>query len=320
MNGREELILRCATVRAEKLGGLSQQAFDELVVAVRSDPDSFVELDRDMAFREVVLALERNDMDSSGEEFLSDEEYMKHRRERFDSIERSCERALAIDAGCLDAQLLAVLVSGRDTEDLVEALFELQERTGSLMQDYTTDAWDYVLARPHLRVQAAIARTCLETARFHSAIDACEALLAASPSDVLGARLTLSLAHARLEDEDAFSKLEGRFSHRGNAWTYLAHTILLYKLGRLVAARRALRGFTDLCTGGTYALLRPVFVDTYLPDRPFYEPGSFEESVLAVHEADPIIVDSPDFISWAQAQPGVVESAEAFARANGFDY
>ncbi len=96
--------------------------------------------------------------------------------------------------------------------------------------------------------------------------------------------------------------------------------ILLFKLGRTSAARRALTGFDRLCEGGIYALLRPILVEPYAPDRPQCAPYSFKEAVLAVHEADPIVVDTPDLPAWAEAQPGMLESAQAFAQKSGFDW
>ena len=75
--------------------------------------------------------------------------------------------------------------------------------------------------------------------------------------DPLGARHTSALALARLEDEAALDALEASFGRRGDSWTQLARLILFYKLGRMGAARRALKGLDTLCEGGVYALLRP---------------------------------------------------------------
>ena len=121
-------------------------------------------------------------------------------------------------------------------------------------------------------------------------------------------------------DEAALDALEASFGRRGDSWTQLARLILFYKLGRMGAARRALKGLDTLCEGGVYALLRPVMVDTYLPDRPAATPYSFEEVTLAVHEADPIVVDAPDLVTWVQDQPGMVQSARAFADNSGLEW
>jgi hypothetical protein len=61
-------------------------------------------------------------------------------------------------------------------------------------------------------------------------------------------------------------------------------------------------------------------VELYLPDRPIYRPGSFDEMTLAVREVDPIVVDTPDFIRWAASHEWLVDEAAAFAHAEGLDW
>ena len=94
----------------------------------------------------------------------------------------------------------------------------------------------------------------------------------------------------------------------------------MYKLGRMSAARRALAGFDRLCQGGSYALMRPVFVEVYLPDRPPVAVNSLEEATLAVHEMEPTIADVPDFINWCQGHDWLVASARRFAEKNDLDW
>ena len=140
-----------------------------------------------------------------------------------------------------------------------------------------------------------------------------------SAGDPLGARNTAALAYARLEDEEGLNALEARFT-QGNAWTSLARCLLLYKLDRTPAARRSLRGFAQLNQGAAYAMMRPVFVEVYLPDRPDYAPGSFEEAMAAVHEAEVIIADTPDFVAWCQAQAWFEADARAYAEKHDLDW
>ena len=122
------------------------------------------------------------------------------------------------------------------------------------------------------------------------------------------------------EDEPAFDAALARFSHQESAWSHLARALLLYKLGRMSAARRALHGYDELCRGGAYALLRPTYVEIYLPERPEVAPCSLEECALAVREAEPIIADAPDFIGWCQGFDWLVESAGRFAEKNDLDW
>lgn len=324
MDASEELVTRCAERRRAKLGDLSDEGYAELVRAVRENPAGFVDDSSDQAFAKVAEALAQLDGAGSDDDLLDDDEYLRVRRRRLDRLAQSCTEALSIDENCLDARLLSVLAAD-ETPDitlgrLLDLTHELDEQTPVVPDEGQTDAWNDVLARPRLRLDAAVARTCLETARHRMAISTCESLLSRSPADQLGARFTLALALARLEDADAFEELDVRFGRTGNAWFHLARTLLLYKLERESAARRALHGFDQLCEGGAYVLLRPAYVDTYLPDRPIFSAGSFEEATMAVHEADPIIVDVPDFVSWASAQPGIEESARGFAEEQGYDW
>ena len=133
-------------------------------------------------------------------------------------------------------------------------------------------------------------------------------------------RLEVMLACARLEDEEGLGATEALFSERESAWSHLSRALLLYKLGRMSAARRALRGFDSLCAGGAYALLRPVYVDLYLPERPEAPACGFEEAVMAVREAEPIIADVPEFLGWCQGHDWLMASAQSFAERNDLDW
>jgi hypothetical protein len=324
MDAREELVRRCALKHLSTVGPLSREGFDELTNAVRDNPDGFINDPEEQAFLEVTKGLERAERTSEDDDLLDETAFRRERTKRFNHLSASCDRALELDEGCADARLLLALVADVQPDDTLGLLLELDhaldDELGPLASSGTDDLWGDVFVRPRLRVRAAIARECLDTARYRMAQHFCQDLLDVSASDELGARLTMALALARLEDEEAFDALDVRFERRGNAWSHLARTILMFKLDRLGAARRALHGFDSLCEGGAYALLRPTYVDTYLPDRPSFAPGSFDEATLATHEADPIVVDVPDFVAWAARQPGITESASSFAEANGYDF
>ncbi|MCI1666027.1 MAG: hypothetical protein LKI25_06660 [Atopobiaceae bacterium] len=323
MDARGELVRRCALKRLASIGPLSKEGFSELLSAVAADPRSFADDAEEQAFLEIEQTLEKERAATAGDDLLDDDEYQRERRRRFGRIATSCDRALALDPTCIDARLLSCLVADQEPDATLGLLLELDhdvaDQHGAIVTSEGEDAWDDVFLRPRLRVRAAISRTCLDTARYRMAASSCLSLIDASPTDALGARLTAALALARLEDETGFDELDARFLRQGNAWSHLARVLLLFKLDRPAAARRALRGFDSLCTGGAYALLRPTYVETYLPDRPQSKPGSFEEVTLCVHEADPIVVDTPDFIPWASEQPGFAESAGRFADRLGYD-
>ena len=324
MNAQEELIRRLSIKRSRQLGSLSQEAFAELELAVRERPQDFVDDDAEQAFATIAQALVRYEESRHDDDLLDDEQFLAARASRLARLTASCNEALELDERCIDARLLALLAADYAPDEMMGSLLELdrwlEETEGAIESGATGDAWADIFARPRLRVKAALARTCLDTARFSMARTYCEDLLAMAPLDTLGARFTYVLVLARLEDEEGFEWLDARERRKGNAWFHLSRVILMYKLGRIPAARRALRGYDQLCTGGAYILLQPILMDTYMPDRPSFETGSFMESMLAAHEAEPIIADVPDFVAWACDQPGFYDSAVAYCQANGFDW
>ncbi len=341
MRFREELILRCAAARREKIGQMSDAAYNELLLTVRESPDSFVERDDEKAFAALGRAVGRFEDSVRDDDLLDDDEYVAERARRFSALAQACDKALAIDADCLDAQLVRALAAHEEPDGLLAELRALEAEcggnevarggaassgdscggAGSGMKPFEELSWANVFDRPRMRLRAAVARACGDGARWKGARDAAESLLAISEKDgdPLGARYTAALAYARLEDEEGLNTLDARFS-QGNTWGNLARCLLLYKLDRLPAARRALRGYASLCEGAAYALLRPIFVETYLPDRPDYAPGSFEEALCAVHEAEVIIADTPDFVAWCEGQDWFRAEGEAFAQARDLDW
>ena len=318
-----ERVARLVTKRAAALGDLSQGAVEELTRSVREDPDAFVDDDEERAFALLVRAQTTLAQGRAEDEFLSDDQYAAALEDRLARLRATAEQALELDPSSPDAALLSILGTAADEVDTMLALRALDERLtaespGAL--GGSGDRWEQPFARPLLRVKAALARSAFGAASFSEARDVSLALLDLMPGDPLGLRFTAAMALARLEDEKGFDDLDVRFERHGNAWSNLARSLMLFKLDRLSAARRALNGYLRLNEGAAYALLRPVYIEPYLPDRPDAEPGSYWEAALAVHEADPIIVDAPDFIDWCSDQPGVLEQASTFAAANGFEW
>ena len=319
MNAWDELVERCARRRREKIGPLSEDAYAELVLAVREDPASFVDDPTEAALLVLAQALDAYRASCRNDDLLDDAAFEVERRRRMSALRAESERAAQMAERSLDARLLALLAQDLDPDPLLGGLRELEREFGPGARP-EGDAWEDVFYRPRLRLRAAVARACLDGARFKMAASASASLVDVAPRDQLGARRTFALALARLEDEKGFDALDARFDRRGDAWSHLARVILLFKLDRMSAARRALRGYEELCEGGAYALLRPTYVEPYLPDRPETVPGSFEESMLAVREAEPIIADVPDFIGWCQGFDWLVASAERFARGRDLDW
>ena len=324
MDGREEQVRRLALKRRRKLGDLSDAGFKELELAVSGNPAAFVDDAQEQAFALYVRAIDAYQDAQRDDDLLDDKQFSIARSKRLAALHKACREALKRDPLCIDAMTTDALTQKLTTDVLLDRLFDIndliEDAKGPLAVPPAGDARTDVFLRPRLRLQATIARTMLDAARYRLAVSTCTDLMTTSPLDALGARYTCALAMARLEDEEGLDWLDGRYNRHGNAWLHLSRAILLYKLDRMPAARRALLGFDRLCEGGAYALLQPVYVDTYIPDRPAFEPGSFEESLLATHEADGIIQDIPDFAGWANAQEAFSRSAHAFAEKNGYDW
>lgn len=320
---QEELVWRVALHYKDAHEPMSDGAFSALLETVQEDLESYLTQPSDIAFAKIAGVLDSYRQPHPEDEFLSNEDYMAAITKRHDQVLDACKQALEVDPACTDAQVVFLLLQEDETFEVLEELIDLeahQLKSQELRVPASGSAWDDVFARPALRHKAAIAFMAVEAAFYKRALATTGQLLSLLPNDELGMRHTRALALARLEDEAGFDELDARFHRRGSAWTNLARTVMLFKLDRMSAARRALQGFLSLNEGAAYALLHPVYVEPYLPLRPTVAPGSFEEVTLAVREADPLVVDVPEFITWVASQPQVTEQAAAFAQSRGYDF
>ena len=331
MNLTEELVQRCALKRRASIGSMSDAAYEELLLAVQSGLKSYASETDELPMYHLAQAVKRYQDSQFNDDSYTDEEFVQARITRLQTFLRALENIREKYGENTDLLRMNALVHASDPESLLQALLAIQnqaekeaKRTTNLEESkipatITYDMWTDVFKRPRLRLQAAICRAYVDTARFKLAATTCEQLLEESPSDAVGARFTLALTYARLEDEAALNRLDDRFNHYSNAWIELARALLLFKLSRISSARRALKSYQMNTEGGAFALLHPTFVDIYIPDRPEVKTGSFNEALLAIHEAEPIIVDVPDFVEWAGNIPEFAAASDAYAAANGFD-
>ena len=331
MNLTEELVQRCALKRRASIGSMSDAAHEELLLAVQSDLKSYASETDELPMYHLAQAVKRYQDSQLNDDSYTDEEFVQARITRPQTFLHALENIREKYGENTDLLRMDALIHTSDPESLLQALLAIQnqtekeaKRTPNLEDSKTSatiphDTWADVFKRPLLRLQAAIGRAYVDTARFKLAATTCEQLLEESPSDAVGARFTLALVYARLEDEVALNRLDDRFNHHSNAWIELARALLLFKLSRISSARRALKSYQMNTEGGAFALLHPTFVDIYSPDRPEVKTGSFNEALLAMHEAEPIIVDVPDFVEWAGNIPEFAAASDAYAAANGFD-
>lgn len=176
-----------------------------------------------------------------------------------------------------------------------------------------------------LHTLESISQLAMSTARYRAAIRYAETVMRAAgyPHRSEG---TLLLAYARLEDEDAFFStareanqlLPEHGPQEDSPWFLLGRALLFYKLGKDRAARRAIKDFAARAEGGAFFLTAPVYHVPYLPVRP--EPREpWELTHQAIYEADSVIVDTPDFVQWAEGFEEVRTAADRFADTYGFE-
>lgn len=316
--------------RALKKRGATDPQFaqDERAVAQMSrealrDPDAFATDGEDRAFivlGQAVACAKREIEDVEDAEYYGGEPSDV-------TLPRTCallERALAADEHCYDARLLLVLARAKSDDEAIAQLVALEDEAhawcserSAALDGSTDDAWDAVFMRPYLRIESKIVDLLVSSARYRLALARCQRLLEASPADAQGIRHTAALLYARLEDEAGLDALDAAFNRQGSAWMHIARAVLLYKLGRADAARRAVGGLATLCPGAAFYLENPDYVEPYVPDRPPFTPGSAKESLLATYEADFLVMDTPNFVTWASQFGSFLKAEADFGRAHG---
>lgn len=326
MTYNAELIDRIEAHQLTKLGDLSEAARAELRATIDEHLDDYLDDPTDVAFKTVwhqIGAYQRSmDMLAGAEP----DDYAMARSTARQRLVESCESMLGIDPDCIDAHTTIAIAPADSPLERLRRLERVAkdhhviERVREAGQANDGVASNDPLARGYLRAYAALARTYFQCTFYDLAWIRCSELIDADSADITGARYTKALCAARLEDEEMLNHLDATFRRSSNAWNDLARAIVLFKLNRMPAATRALRTFCNRCDGAAFALMSPTYVDTYIPCRPSFETGTYEEAVLAVHEADQIVVDTPGFIPWALSVDGIEEQAIDFARRYGMDW
>lgn len=271
-------------------------------------------------------------------EELADDEFERQRARLFDETRRDLIAIWQTDRSCVDARLLDTLLANVPLDDCLMDLLRLEREVREQLYreapDFDTnaehlwrdgDAAERTATDPTaigwLHIVEALAQGSLVSGRFRAAASYARQVMQARGYDNFAVG-TLLLALARLEDEDAFfacvRDADPELRLEDSPWYLLGRTLLLYKLGRRKNARRALRDFAARCDGGAFFLLNPTYLTPYLPARPSFPRDPWERVHEAVWEADGIIVDTPDFVTWAEGVEGVAEASERFAERNGF--
>lgn len=309
---------------------------------LESHPERYATCDHDRALLSYAQVHRRLHAELARMEDIPDEEFDRRRPQLTGAAQQELRRIWQADPRCYDARTVSAQLGEGPLDSRLGELRALEEEAraalAGALPDFDPDNprfWSQVFcadwehgdgahtgALPELvgwlHLTEALAQECMMSARYRVAERCARTVMRAQgyPTRAAG---TLLLALARLEDEDAFFEAvrEGGEALERSPWYLLARTLLLYKLGRVRSAKRALRDFIGRCDGSAFFLLNPTYLDPYLPVRPEVgEPWRLTHQ--AVWEADGIIVDTPDFAGWAASVDGVPEAADAFAQRNGF--
>ena len=320
---------------------LTDSARELLHAEVRKHPERYATTMHAQALLSYMRVHDKllHDLDGM-EDIIDDEEFLHKEQKLFQDARVELFKIWHTDKLCVDAQLLDIELSeaGIDAQlnDLMKLEGTVREHLQRSAPGFDPDApglWDAsqlggataaeaTRTNPEaigwLHTLEVLSQACMGSARYKAAASYARKVMRAEgyPNRASG---TLLLALARLEDEDGFfaAAHETGADEESSPWYLLGRTILLYKLGRMRNAQRALREFAERCDGGAFFLLNPTYLTPYLPVRP--EPReSWDLAHQAVWEADGIIVDIPDFATWASSVKGVRDISEDFADRNGF--
>lgn len=319
-------LLKKAVYRDPALGTDPARLADLSRQAMRS-PETLVTDDEDRAFMALDKAVQRarQEIDDELDALYYDPEgAAKRPPSRMPRTHALLTRCLELDPRCYDARTLDILVRSETGDEALAQLDALEDEVRAWCTEQAdrydgpvADPWDAVFLRPWLRMKGRAIDLLIQATCYREALARCEAMLSFAPTDGQGIRHTAALLYARLEDEEGLAALDARYGHEGSCWMHLARAMLLYKLGRKDAARRALIGFADLCPGAAFYLAYPSYVPPYLPDRPHFAPGTEQESLFATYEADYLVVDTPEFVNWALSIGRFREAAEKFGASHG---
>lgn len=308
-------------VKADSALAADQARFMDLSRQAMRTPEKLCTDEEDRAFMMLdrAVARARQDIDDELDRLYYEQDGPRKPPSKLPQTHLLLERCIQTDPHCYDAATLDTLITCDTFEQAISRLEQLepearvwcQERS-RLFDDPVADPWDAVFLRPWLRMRSRCIDLYVQASCYREALSRCEQMLAEAPADGQGIRHTAALLYARLEDEEGLNALDVRYGREGSCWMHLARALLLYKLGRTDAARRAVGGLAELCPGAAFYLVNPSYVPPYLPDRPLFKPGSPEESLLATYEAEYLVMDTPEFVSWAMTQPKFAQAADKF--------
>lgn len=329
MNAPAELIERLFKKHTAKEPSILEEPerMMHLTSQIQANPERYLLDNEDRAFYqlEMLVRTAGAEIESVSEQIDSD--YGGAAPQSLDRTVQAAQDCLDLDPHCYDALLMKILAQSSSDDEAIRQLMAIEHeahacclRRSRFFDGPVDDLWDAVFMRPYLRIRSKIIDLLQMSARYRLALDRSLEMLTCAPGDKQGIRHGTALLLARLEDERGLNELDAAYGRSSTPWMMLARAVLLYKLGRSDAASRAVAGLAALFPALAYFLVYPSSSVLYLPDRPPFTPGTIEECILAVYEADYLLMDTPDFADWAQLVRPFSEAVDAFHDKYGGDF
>ena len=272
------------------------------------DRDSLPQSDSDRAFHLVAEATRLIDYELP---FATEDRAAKI----IDNGHRLLDEALAIDPTCYDALRMKAAAQSNSFEGFLEFLAEQSPVVRATCEEQRDEALKATISantgervrlaadlamRPYLRWIASWAEQALICGRNKESLRIAQQALDEDPHDKADVRFTMTLAYAKLEDEDGLEVLiqsnhtAGRIRPADDPWTLLARLALAHKRLDMDAAGKHLDTLLATFPHAAEALLRQIELPDGVFSRLSVLPYSEDELILAISEATVLLQEGFD--------------------------
>ena len=233
------------------------------------------------------------------------------------------QKALESDADCLDAEVMILELTSKETDVLIEDYQKLSEKAKQRMSeqglfddDSIGDFWGILETRPYMRLLYKLVTALKECGMYRKASEICQEMLRLCSNDNLGIRYTLMHLYAHLEDEAGANILREQFADDNSSQMLLPLSVLYYKTGDADKALDYLKQLRKL-NKDTYkffkAGVKDQLEDLMLNMNHYsYRPNTADELVVAFSNNPYLYVSTPGYIEWAlrKLKPSGKKSAD----------
>lgn len=202
------------------------------------------------------------------------------------------KKALELDYGCLDAEVLIAQIESDTPEELkkyLEAIIkkgeQLLAKQGITEEEDAGHFYGILETRPYMRVRVLYIEHLIAMGRFRKAIREAEEVLKLNENDNLGVRYTLMALYANYEEEDMARKLFEKYEE-DTAFMLMPLIALYYKLGDMEKMRVYIERLKNSIPELEEALEMLISPDNEeileIASQEMYRPFSLEEVILSI--------------------------------------